>query len=184
MPSEKTARQRLEELTLRAAFQGREVLELAHAEDVGAHLREWRTAKGLSLRSAAAQLGIAYSILQKMETGGRARTPDVDFLQRVALVYSVPTAEVLQAAGYSLRHVEDVRDAIDHAFRQLVMDPELRPAGMDAEWLDSFSTKQKRQWLEFAWRLQSYIDSQEHYQLPVSRDVVNLFGSTGEEGGR
>ena len=182
MTSEKSDRERLDELTLRAAIEGRGILEVAHAEDLGEDLRKWRTAKGLSLRDAATELGVAYSILQKLETGGRARTPDVDFLQRVALVYSVPVGEVFRAAGYSLREVEDVRDAIDHAFRELVLDPRLCPRGMDPAWLDAFSTKQKRQWLEFAWRLQSVLADEGIDVLPVDRDVVHLFAPQGEEG--
>jgi len=178
MPSKKTPRQRLDEVSLRAAIEGRSVLDVAHAEELGEHLREWRTAKGLSLRAAAAELDIAYSILQKMETGGRARTPDVDFLERVALVYSVPTPEVFRAAGYSLREVRDVRDAVDQAFRELVLDPLLCPTGMDPKWLDSFSTKQKGQWLEFAHKLFQFYET-EGYD-PVDRDVVQMV-SAGEK---
>lgn len=182
MPNDKSPRERLDEISLRAAIEGRSILEVAHAEDLGEKLREWRTAKGLSLRDAASELGVAYSILQKLETGGRAKTPDTDFLQRVALAYGVPTGEVFRAAGYSLREIEDVRDAIDHAFRELVLDPRFCPRGMDVGWLDAFSTKQKRQWLEFAWRLQSVLDDPDNELLPVSRDVVHLFAAESEEG--
>ena len=180
MPTKETPRQRLDEVALRAAIQGRSVLEVAHAEELGDHLREWRTAKGWSLRAAAAELDIAYSILQKMETGGRARTPDADFLEKVALVYGVPVDEVFRAAGYSLREVSDVRDAIDGAFRELVLDPRLCPRGMDATWLDAFSTKQKRQWLEFAWRLQRLLSDEDNDLLPVDSDVVHLFAPEDE----
>jgi transcriptional regulator with XRE-family HTH domain len=182
MSSEKSPREHLDEVSLRAAIEGRSVLEVAHAEDLGEKLREWRTAKKLSLREAASELDVAYSILQKLETGGRAKTPDVDFLQRVALVYGVPTGEVFRAAGYSLREIEDARDAIDHAFRELVLDPRLCPRGMDAGWLDAFSTKQKRQWLEFAWRLQSVLRDPNTDVLPVDSDVVHLFANESEEG--
>lgn len=182
MPNDKSPRERLDEVSLRAAIEGRSILEVAHAEDLGEKLREWRTAKGLSLRDAASQLDIAYSILQKLETGGRAKTPDIDLLQRVALVYGVPTGEVFRAAGYSLREIEDVRDAIDYAFRELVLDPRLCPRGMDAGWLDAFSTKQKRQWLEFAWRLQSALSDPNTDILPVDGDVVHLFAADSEEG--
>lgn len=181
MTSKKSPRERLDEVNLRAAIEGRSVLEVAHAEDLGEDMRKWRAAKGMSLREAAAELGVAYSILQKLETGGRARTPDVDFLQRVALVYGVPIGEVFRAAGYSLREVEDVRDAIDHAFRELVLDPRLCPRGMDAAWLDAFSTKQKRQWLEFAWRLQDVLRDRATDVLPVDGDIVHLF-APGEDG--
>jgi transcriptional regulator with XRE-family HTH domain len=184
MPTKKTPRERLDEAALRAAMEGRSVLEVSHATELGENLREWRTAKGMSLRAAAEELGIAFSILQKMETGGRVRTPDVDFLEKVALVYGVSTPDVFQAAGYSLREVSDVRDAIDAAFRALVLDPRLCPRGMDPGWLDAFSTKQKRQWLEFAWRLQSLLDSEQGERLPVDPDVVHLFAPEGEEGSR
>ena len=177
MPQDKSPRQRLDEASLRAAVEGRSVLEVAHAEELAENLREWRTAKGLSIRAAAAELGIAYSILQKLETGGRAKTPDIDFLERVALVYSVPTPEVFRAAGYSLREVRDVRDAVDQAFRELVLDPRLCPTGMDAKWLDSFSTKQKGQWLEFAYKLFQFYETEGHD--PVDRAVVQMV-SAGE----
>ncbi|MEZ4241387.1 MAG: helix-turn-helix transcriptional regulator [Myxococcota bacterium] len=162
---------------LRAALEGRNILEVAHATELGENLREWRTAKGLSLRAAAVELGLPYSVLQKLETGGRAKTPDVDFLERVALVYSVPTPEVLAAAGYSLRHVRDVRDVVDFAFRDLVLNPRLCPTGMDPAWLDSFSTKQKGQWLEFAYNLFQFYET-EGYD-PVDREVVRMI--TGKE---
>ncbi len=172
MPKEKTDRQRLDELMVRAAREGRSVLEMGYAEELGESLRGWRVAKGLSLRAAAADLGIPYSILQKLETGGRAKAPDVAFLERVAFVYGVPTPEVFRAAGISLREVRDVRDAVDHAFRELVLEPSLCPTGMDPAWLDSFSTKQKGQWLEFAHKLFLFYEK-EGYD-PVDLAVVKL----------
>ena len=181
MPIKRLPREREVGVQIRAAVEGRSVLEVAHAEELGESLRAWRVAKGLSLRAAASQLDIAYSVLQKMETGGRARTPGIDFLERAALVYGVPTGLVFAAAGYSLREVEDVRDAIDHAFQELVMDPELRPSGMDPAWLDAFSTKQKRQWLEFAWRLQQVMEREETYVSPVSSNYVHLFAPASPE---
>lgn len=153
MPTQETPRERLDDATLRAAMEGRNILEVAHATELGEHLRAWRTAKGLSLRAAAA------------------------FLERVALVYSVPTPEVLRAAGYSLREVRDVRDAVDQAFLELVLDPRLCPTGMDPKWLDAFSTKQKGQWLEFAHKLYRFYET-EGYD-PVDREVVQMV-SVGE----
>lgn len=156
----------------------RAIVDVAHSEGLGDRMREWRAAKGLSLRAAAEGLGIPYSILQKIETGGRARTPDVDFLERVALVYSVPTADVLRAAGYAVREIRDARDAIDDAFRELVLDPRLRPTGMTPAWLDSFSTKQKGQWLEFAYKM--FQVSCDEDLNPVDPAVVRLV--RGKEG--
>jgi transcriptional regulator with XRE-family HTH domain len=172
MPRGKSVRQRMDEQIMRAALEGRSILEVGLAEDPGESLRGWRVAKGLSLRAAAADLGIPYSILQKLETGGRAKAPDIAFLERVAFVYGVPTPEVFRAAGISVREVRDVRDAVDHAFRELVLEPSLCPTGMDPAWLDSFSTKQKGQWLEFAHKLSKFIEK-EGYD-PVDLEVVKL----------
>ncbi len=138
-----------------------EVLARGPAPGLGRDMRRWRTAKGLSLRAAAGELDVPFSYLQKLETGGRAKPPTLVLLQRMAAVYDVPTAEVFRSAGVTTRRIEDAREAIDRAFRNLVLHPRLRPEGMNKAWLDSFSTKQKRQWIEFAQRVQAYLEDQD-----------------------
>jgi len=138
-----------------------EVLARGEAPDLGDDMRGWRNAKGLSLRAAALELDVPFTYLQKLETGGRAKPPTLVLLQRMAAVYDVPTAKVFAAAGVTTRRLEDARNSIDRAFRRLVMHPRLRPEGMDKAWLDSFSTKQKRQWIEFAQRLQAHLDDED-----------------------
>jgi hypothetical protein len=44
----------------------------------------------------------------------------------------------------------------DAVFARLVLHPALRPLRMDDRWLDSFSSLQKKQWVEFAKRLEAF----------------------------
>ncbi|TVQ88493.1 MAG: XRE family transcriptional regulator [Deltaproteobacteria bacterium] len=133
------------------------VLARGEAPEFGSTLRDWRNAKKLSLREAAAELDVSFTYLQKLETGGRARSPSLALLQRIAAVFAIPTGEVFQAAGVTKRRVQDASSSIDRAFRRVVLHPRLRPLGMNEVWLDSFSTKQKRQVLELVQRTQALV---------------------------
>ena len=65
-------------------------------------------------------------------------------------------------SGYELSDPGQARDcsqradADDPAFARLVLNPALRPMRMDDRWLDSFSALQKKQWVEFAKRLEAF----------------------------
>ncbi|MBL8614895.1 MAG: helix-turn-helix domain-containing protein [Deltaproteobacteria bacterium] len=71
-----------------------------HNATFGPYLRELRVGAGLSLRDAAARLGISFAKLQKMETGGRFRIRSLDLLDNVADLFNVERREVRQRAGF------------------------------------------------------------------------------------
>ncbi len=160
----------------KATLKEGEVLARGPAPDLGEHLRTWRQDKGLSLRAAAAELDVAFSYLQKLETGGRAKPPTLVLLQRMAAVYDVPTEEVFAAAGVTTRRLSDARRSVHRAFQRLVLHPRLRPQGMDEAWVESFSHKQKMQWIEFAQRLQAYFDDPDE----VDADVEEILSGRAE----
>lgn len=123
----------------------------AHKPTFGPYLRKLREAHGMSLRDAAARLGLTFSKLQKMERGTRFRIPELAFLFRIATLYAVSTSEVFAEAGIEQRSADIVGEtAVDRSFMALVLHPDLRPLGMDAHWCQSFSHLQKRQIVEFA----------------------------------
>ena len=126
-----------------------------HKPTFGPYLRALRVERGLSLRDAAAQLGVPFSKLQKMETGGRFRLPGPHALATIADFFGRPHAEVLHEAGIGVLWPEDMEsgEARDRAFAALVLHPDLRPLRMDLAWTESFSALQKAQWIEFARRL-------------------------------
>lgn len=137
-----------------------------------AYLRDLRRERGMSLRDAAAALRVSFTYLQKMETGVRTARPSMLLLQQIAAVYGVPTAEVFAAAGVRTEQIEDHAAGIDRVFRRLVLHPRLAPEGMNAKyWLDSFSTRQKRQWIEFAQRLQQLLEDPHE---PDQRDLIDI----------
>lgn len=125
----------------------------------GAWLREARERRGLTLRAAAAELGISFTKLQKLEVSGRNKAPSLGLLQRFATLYGRPLGEVLEAAGVEVVLPPDVYADVnrDVAFAALVLHPSLRPMRMDGPWLDAFSPVQKQQWVEFALRLESHL---------------------------
>jgi transcriptional regulator with XRE-family HTH domain len=96
-------------------------------------------------------LGLSNGYLSLLETGARLPRPSVTLAQRIAVAFHRPTEEALAAQGLRAETTADRTTLIDRAFRRLVLDPELMPAGMDARhWLDAFSTRQKLQILELA----------------------------------
>ena len=129
-----------------------------HNAEFGPYLRSLREDRGLSLRDAADQLGMTFAKLQKMETGGRFRIDSLNLLGDIADFYARPRAEVLEAAGIRVLEPQNVAAELDEdaAFAKLVLNPALRPLRMDDRWLDSFSTLQKKQWVEFAKRLEAF----------------------------
>lgn len=129
-----------------------------HSPSFGPYLRELREHRGLSLRDAADQLGLTFAKLQKMETGGRFRIESLALFRALADLYSRPRAEILQAAGIKVLEPEELVDELDDdaVFARLVLHPALRPLRMDDRWLDSFSSLQKKQWVEFARRLEAF----------------------------
>ncbi len=129
-----------------------------HNEGFGPYLRTLREDRGLSLRDAAEQLGLSFAKLQKMETGGRFRIDSLSLFSDLADFYVRPYTEVLEAAGIRVLEPHTLTAELDEesTFAHLVLHPALRPLRMDERWIDSFSTLQKRQWVEFAKRLEAF----------------------------
>ncbi len=118
-------------------------------------LREQRLTHGLTLQSAAARLGVSYTRLHKLETGGRVRAPSLELIAAIARLYGHETDLVLTRAGFRVQLPAELRDTArcDETFAALVLHPALRPACMDERWVESYSRIQKAQWVEFARRL-------------------------------
>ena len=129
-----------------------------HNASFGPYLRQLRLDRGLSLRDASDQLGLTFAKLQKMETGGRFRIDSLSLFGAIADLYGRPRHEVLEAAGIKVLEPEELADDLDDdaVFARLVLHPALRPMRMDDRWLDSFSALQKKQWVEFARRLEAF----------------------------
>ena len=129
-----------------------------HNASFGPYLRDLRDRHGLSLRDASDQLGLTFAKLQKMETGGRFRIDSLSLFGAIADLYGRPRNEVLEAAGIKVLAPEQVSSDLDDegAFARLVLNPALRPMRMDDRWLDSFSSLQKKQWVEFAKRMEAF----------------------------
>lgn len=129
-----------------------------HHPSFGPYLRQLRLDRGLSLRDASEQLGLTFAKLQKMETGGRFRIDSLSLFGAIADLYSRPRHEVLEAAGIKVLEPEGVADELDDEaiFARMVLHPALRPMRMDDRWLEAFSSLQKKQWVEFARRLEAW----------------------------
>ena len=127
--------------------------------DFGPWLRELREAQQQTLRDTAHAIGVSFTVLQKLETGGRAKAPTLELLVRIADHFGQELDLVLSRAGYKMEVPPDLRDAVrcDEAFLALVLHPELRPGCMDERWTEAFSRVQKAQWVQFARKLESYI---------------------------
>ncbi|MCB9694329.1 MAG: helix-turn-helix domain-containing protein [Alphaproteobacteria bacterium] len=157
-PSKPEASGALVEPTTLGRAMGEVAFYREHNAEFGPYLRSLREDRGLSLRDAAEQLGLTFAKLQKMETGGRFRIDSLNLLGDIADLYVRPRTEVLEAAGIRVLEPHTVSAELDEdaAFASLVLHPALRPLRMDDRWLDAFSPLQKKQWVEFAKRLEAF----------------------------
>lgn len=114
-----------------------------------AFLRAVRQAAKLSIRRAAPALGMSAAYLSRLETGGPARQPALERLNRMAALYNVDRHAMYEAAGV---HVgpPHMHDYTDDEFAAIMLDPELRPGMMTPEALNYFSPRMKRQVIELA----------------------------------
>lgn len=111
----------------------------------GSFIKSLREARGLSLRVASGHLGVPFSYIQRLETGGRAAKPELPLLERLAALYGVPASEMENRAGVRREPLLDPERLVHEQFRLLSLHPNWRAPGMTEEWLESFSVKQKRQ---------------------------------------
>ncbi len=143
------------------------------------YLRECREGVQLSLREAAQQLGVSFTRLQKMETGGRYKAPNLALLSKLATLYRVSSAELLRAAGFEVAVTETLRQDLDYEleFDALAFHPALNPRHMDRDWRFAYAPLVKQQWVDFANKLEALyrrepdcleriINSQQRYMSP------------------
>ena len=127
--------------------------------DFGPWLREQRERRGLSIRALAAETGLSFAKLQRLESGGRQRAPSSEMILGLAIFYGQPVEEVLERAGFRVDVPPDLKDAArcEASFERLVFHPKLRPIRMDDRFADSYSRLQKAQWVDFARKLDAHI---------------------------
>lgn len=125
----------------------------------GPFIRRLREQAAIGLREAAKGLGISFTRLQKIETGGRARAPELEFFRRLAAFYHQPLSTVLQEAGVEAPTGDAQQTQVDELarFRRLVMEPALNPHGFEEPWCETFLPLHKHQWLQFAAKLEAQI---------------------------
>ena len=131
----------------------------------GPYLRGLRDAARLSVRAASEQSGVSFSYIAKLETGERSTSPTLKVLQRLAKVYGRDLREVMHEAGFRFEtpaEVDAMEESVDARFLRLVTHPALRPMRMDAVVMELIPPLVKRQWIEFARKLEIHLlDSSE-----------------------
>jgi len=110
------------------------------ASEFGSYLAEARKAVGASVRTAAAQVGLSYGHLAKIERGEVRRPPSLHVLSRIAGAYRKPLDEVLDRAGVTLETTrpEDAPETGSEQFERLMLSPEYIPETMRREYLQHF----------------------------------------------
>ncbi|MFH1463493.1 MAG: helix-turn-helix transcriptional regulator [Pseudomonadota bacterium] len=124
----------------------------------GPYLRGLRDAARLSLRAASDRIGVSFSYLAKMETGERASPPTIKVLDRMAVVYGRDLREIMHEAGFRFEtpaELQAMTESVDARFLRLVTDSRLRPMRMDAVVIELIPPLVKRQWIEFASKLET-----------------------------
>ncbi|MDP2314040.1 MAG: helix-turn-helix transcriptional regulator [Pseudomonadota bacterium] len=132
--------------------------------EFGVYLKSQRERKRLSLRIAASAIGVSHTYLSQLEQGARVGAPTAALLEAVAATYGVHLEEVLTNAGYeaAASALVPVTDEIETEFENLLMHPSLRPALMDERVMEYIPVRVKRQWLQFALRLERYLGLEGH----------------------
>jgi transcriptional regulator with XRE-family HTH domain len=123
----------------------------------GPYLRALRDGTRMSLRAASDQIGVSFSYLAKMETGERSSPPTLKVLQRMARVYGRDLREVMHEAGFRFETppgADALDENLDERFLRLVTHPALRPMRMDPAVIEMIPPLVKRQWIEFARKLE------------------------------
>lgn len=82
------------------------------SDTFGPYLLRLREKSNLSLRAAAAVLGVSHTHLASMEQYGLDRPPPFDLLTKIAELYSVAGTEVLHEAGYRYEMTDELIAAI------------------------------------------------------------------------
>ena len=136
----------------------------------GPYLRGLRDAARFSLRAASEASGVSFSYLAKLETGEKPTPPTLKVLQRIANVYGRDLREIMHEAGFRFEtpaEIDAMEESLDARFLRLVTHPDLRPMRMDALVIEMIPPLVKRQWIEFARKLEMYL-------LDSSEDVDDI----------
>ena len=126
----------------------------------GPYLRGLRDAARLSLRAASEEMAVSFSYLAKLETGEKATPPSLKVLQRIANFYGRDLRELMHEAGFQFETPPEVDakvESVDAQFLRLVTHPALRPMRMDAVVMEMIPPLVKRQWIEFARKLEKHL---------------------------
>ena len=126
----------------------------------GPYLRGLRDAARLSLRAASEEMAVSFSYLAKLETGERPTPPTLKVLERIAKAYGRDLREIMHEAGFRFEtpsEIDAMEESIDARFLRLVTHPALRPMRMDAIVLELIPPLVKRQWIEFARKLETHL---------------------------
>lgn len=109
------------------------------AETFGEYIKGLREATGASLRTVAAQVGVSFPHLGRLERGEVKKPPSIHVLTRMAAVYEQPLDEVLTRAGVQMDLVlpEDFPTG-EEQFRRLMLAAEFIPHGMKPDYLAHF----------------------------------------------
>lgn len=136
----------------------------------GAYLRECRLKAGMLLKDAATELHISFGLLQKMETNGRYRAPGLSFLAQIANLYNLGKSELLREAGLNASIPDEVEAEVDQvrAFEPILLYRTLCPNGIDREWCGYISSFHRRQWVDFAYKLEALL----HEDLYCVRKIL------------
>lgn len=109
------------------------------AAEFGAYLKGLRDAVGASLRTAAAQVGVSFPHLGRIERGEVTRPPSVHVLTRMAAFYGRLPEEVMEKAGVNLAHlIPDEIPSGEEQFGRLMLAPEYGRHFMKPEYLPHF----------------------------------------------
>lgn len=162
------------EITLKNAPPGSKAIGVAKLmwgarASFGPYLRGLRDAARYSLRAASEEMGVSFSYLAKLETGEKASPPTLKVLQRIADVYGRDLREIMHEAGFVFEtpaELDAIEESLDARFLRLVTHPALRPMRMDALVIEMIPPLVKRQWIEFAQKLEEHL-------LDMDQEVVN-----------
>lgn len=124
----------------------------------GPWLRQIRTDSDLNIRDAAGQLGLSFSMLQRLETGARVE-PTIALLWRIVWLYGISLEELSAQAGLEVLSAGGLEglDDEERAFTSLLLHPDLAPEGMASHWLETWPRRHQRQLIEFATRLEEEV---------------------------
>ena len=141
------------------------VLDWSQRETFPAYLVSLRKKTGCSLRAAASEMGISYSYLAKLENGDKETPPSLKVLGYIARFYNRELSEVMREAGFNVLPAEEAPKGraplqlrtLEEHFERLITHPALKPGRWAPSEQDLIPPLVKRQWTDFARKLEKAI---------------------------